>query len=233
VTLAAQYITLSTASPRLQVRALRGETPPVPTGGFGGWQLVPRPRRKALTQWGGIDPFQQQLSLILDGVRGNQSVEEDCLALEQMAQPAGPRLNPPLVTVLGVVPHPELVYVIGDGSGGAGLAWDANPIYSRSGYRIQQKVTVTLLEYVAADRVATGSAAQRAREAAAGQSSQAAAAAGGAAPAVGSYTIRSGATLTAVAARLLGSASRWTEIAQLNGLDDPYRLTVGAQVKLP
>jgi len=233
VTLAAQYITLISTDPPVAVRALRGDTPPVPVGGFGGWSLVARPRRKSLTQWQGIDPFQLQLSLVLDGVRGDRSVEADCLTLEQMAQPVGPRLAPPVVTVVGVVPHPELDYVIGDGNAGGGLSWDAAPIYSRSGYRIQQKVTVTLLEYVAADRVAATPAAARARQASAASSASAAAAAGGKAPAARAYTVRSGDTLTSIAARLLGSASRWTELATLNGVADPYTLVIGGQVKLP
>jgi LysM repeat protein len=231
--IAAQYVTVLCTNPPLRVRALRGNVAPIPAGGFGGWQLVARPRRKALTQWGGIDPFQLQLSIILDGVRGNQSVEPDCLALEQMAQPIGPRLDPPTVTVVGVVPHPELDYVIGDGNGGSGLAWDAAPLYSASGYRIRQEVTLTLVEYVAADRVGGTSPAARARAQAVSTSAAAAAAAGGVAPAARVYTIKAGDTLTGIAARVLGSATRWTELAQLNGLEDPYRLPVGATVRLP
>lgn len=231
--LAAQQITIFSTNPPLRVRGLRGNTAPIPSGGFGGWSLVARPRRKALTQWGGIDPFQLVFSIILDGVRTDQSVEADCLALEQMAQPIGPRLDPPIVNIIGVVPHPELDYVIGDGNAGGGLAWDASPIYSASGYRIRQEVTITLVEYVAADRVGGTSPAARARAQATSASASSAAAAGGLAPAARGYTIKAGDTLTSIAARVLGSAALWTELAQLNGLEDPYRLPVGATVKLP
>lgn len=48
-----------------------------------------------------------------------------------------------------------------------------------------------------------------------------------------SYTIRSGDTLSAVAARELGSAERWSEIAALNPRLDPARLSVGAVIALP
>lgn len=233
MTLAAQYITLQTSSPPLIVRALRGSTPPVAVGGFGGWQLITRPRRVALTQWAGVDPFQMQLSLILDGVHDDSSIEADCVALEQMAQPAGLRLPPPIVTVTGVVPHPELAYVIGDGSADGGLAWDANPIYSRSGYRVQQQVTVRLIEFVDADLVASTGAAQQARQAAGLQSAAAAAAAGGTTAPAPTYTVKAGDTLLSIAAAQLGSAARWTEIAQLNTIADPYTLTPGQVIRLP
>jgi nucleoid-associated protein YgaU len=226
-------ITLVSRQPALQVRALRGNTPPVPVGGFGGWQLVARPRRKSLTRWTGIEPFKQQLSIILDGVTTDTTVEPACLALERMAQPAAELADPPLVKVVGAVPHPELTYVIGDGSGGDGLAWDANPIYSPSGYRIRQEVVITLLEYVPDDRVAAQPAAAQARQQAAAASSKAASAAGGTTPAARTYTVKSGDSLTSIAARQLGAASRWLEIAQLNGLHDPYTLTVGQQLRMP
>lgn len=228
-----QMITIvSRQQPSIQVRGLRGTTAPTPGGGFGGWKLVARPRRKSLTQWQGIDPFQQQLSLIFDGVTDDSSVEPSCIALERLAQPPAQRTAPPTVKVLGVIPHPELVYVIGDGNGGPGLAW-GDSIYSRSGYRIRQEVVVTLLEYVADDRVAAQPAATRAREKGAAQSAGAAAGAGGHTAAAHTTTVKAGDTLTAIAARQLGAAARWTEIAQLNGLHDPYQLAVGQKLRMP
>ncbi len=47
------------------------------------------------------------------------------------------------------------------------------------------------------------------------------------------YTVRSGDTLSAIAARELGSAERWNEIAALNPRLDPTRLSVGAVLALP
>jgi LysM repeat protein len=227
-----QTILLVSQQPPITVRGLRGNTPPTPAAGTGGWQLVPRPRRKSLTQWKGIDPFQQQFSLIFDGLANDQSVEPSCLALEQMARPPAEQTPPPIVRVVGVVPHPELDYVIGDGNGGPGLAW-GDVLYSPSGYRIRQEVTVTLLEYVADDRVASVPAAARARQQTAAQAAAAAATAGGHPAKTHSYTVKSGDTLTSIAASQLGAASRWTEIAQLNGLHDPYTITVGQKLRMP
>jgi hypothetical protein len=227
----AQMITLVSVQPPITVRGLRGNTAPVPAAGFGGWQLVARPRRKSLTRWKGIDPFQQQFSIIFDGVPDNVSVEPACLALERMAQPVGHRAAPPPVRVIGVVPHPELAYVIGDGNGGPGLAW-GDVIYSPSGFRIRQEVVITLLEHVGDDRVSAGAAAAQARQTASARSTSAAAAGGGTSR-TGTATVKAGDSLLSIAARDLGSATQWTEIAQLNGLVDPYTLTVGQKLRMP
>jgi nucleoid-associated protein YgaU len=48
-----------------------------------------------------------------------------------------------------------------------------------------------------------------------------------------SYSVRRGDTLSAIAARELGSAERWSEIAALNPRVDPARLSVGAVLQLP
>ena len=47
------------------------------------------------------------------------------------------------------------------------------------------------------------------------------------------YTVRKGDTLSAIAARLLGKSSRWTEIAKLNAVRNPNNLKVGQVLKLP
>jgi LysM repeat protein len=46
-------------------------------------------------------------------------------------------------------------------------------------------------------------------------------------------TVRRGDTLSAIAARYLGRASRWPEIARLNGVRDPRMLRVGQVLRLP
>lgn len=49
----------------------------------------------------------------------------------------------------------------------------------------------------------------------------------------GTYTVASGDSLSLIAGRVLGSTDRWPELAALNGLIDPYTLTVGQRLALP
>ncbi len=52
-------------------------------------------------------------------------------------------------------------------------------------------------------------------------------------PPTGTYTIRHGDTLMAIAANFYGNASQWSVIAQGNPKADPRRLRVGQVIKLP
>jgi len=54
-----------------------------------------------------------------------------------------------------------------------------------------------------------------------------------AAAAPGTYTIKSGDTLSGIATRLYNNEARWVEIAQANPLVDPTRLKVGQVLRLP
>lgn len=47
------------------------------------------------------------------------------------------------------------------------------------------------------------------------------------------YTVRKGDTLSAIAQRELGAASRWPEIAELNSLLDPDLIYPGQELRLP
>lgn len=47
------------------------------------------------------------------------------------------------------------------------------------------------------------------------------------------HTVVAGQTASHVAAQLLGDPTRWREIAEANGIDDPFRLAPGASVVAP
>jgi LysM repeat protein len=47
------------------------------------------------------------------------------------------------------------------------------------------------------------------------------------------HVVKSGETLSEIARRELGSATRANDIAQLNGIDDPTKLKAGTTLKLP
>lgn len=224
-----QFITLSSAHPPLRVTALRGQTAPAPTGGFGGWQKVARPLRTSLTQWNGSDPFEQQFSLMLDGVRDDSSIEDACDALEQMATPPSSGAEPPVIRVDGAVLHPEYEWIV------SALDWDPSPIWSRRGHRIRQEVTITLTKYIADDVLAQMPAAERKRREATSAAAAAARKAGSSrqAPQSKLYVVKAGDTLSKIAAAVLGSYKRWHELSDLNGIRDPKAITVGQKLRLP
>lgn len=49
----------------------------------------------------------------------------------------------------------------------------------------------------------------------------------------GTYKVKPGDTLGAIAQRLFGDMSRWREIAKANGIVDPEKLRVGQELKIP
>lgn len=209
----AQYVTLVGGG--TSVRVLRGHTPASVTGGYGGWTQVPRPRRKALTQWDGGAVYEVTFSVLFDGIfDGSGSVEDDIAKLEKLARSPGPGVEPPVVTVDAGIPHANLKWVIED------LQWEPNPEYNPKGDRIRHECTIVLLEHVA------GSVGAKAQQRALRQVNSTST--------TGStYTVRPGDTLQSIAASQLGDSSRWTEIADLNAIRDPRNLTPGQTLRLP
>ena len=50
---------------------------------------------------------------------------------------------------------------------------------------------------------------------------------------IADYTVRGGDSLSEIADSQLGDGSRWSEIAELNGIEDPYNVAVGQVLKMP
>lgn len=210
----AQFVTL--AGGGTSVRVLRGQTPASVTGGYGGWTQVPRPRRKALTQWDGAAPYEVTFSVLFDGIfDGSGSVESDIAKLERLARSPAAGVAPPVVAVDAGIPHADRSWVIED------LQWDPNPVYNAKGDRIRHECTIVLLEHVGGG---VGSKAQdRARAATRAPSTTPGA----------TYTVRAGDTLQSIAAAQLGDASRWAELADINLIRDPRNIAAGQLLRLP
>jgi hypothetical protein len=228
-----QQITLVSDSPSIRVTGIRGADPPTVTGGYGGWQKISRPRRKGLTAWQGIDPLEMRLPLLFDGYP-DASVELPCGRLEQLAGIArtkvGNTSEPPILRVIGAVPARTPDWVVET------LEWIDPVIWSEDGYRLRQGAVVTLLEYVADDRLLSMDAAEQARHDALAAAEQAArqAGVGGVPPAHRKhYTVRQGDTLASIASEQLGDYRRWPEISDLNDIRDPRRVRVGQVLRLP
>jgi LysM repeat protein len=209
--------TIRTTDGRRSVTAELGPQVPAVSGGRGGWAEVQRPRRPAAIEWQGAGLRQATVQLFLDGFASNRAITGSLSALEAMA-PTGATSEPPTVTVTGAWPVPGgVTWVIQD------LAVSDQVLRASDGRPVRAMVTVSLLEHREPELVVRSTAAKRA------QSKQSTT------PRAGSrtYTVRSGDTLAGIAAAELGSAKRWQEIATLNGIRDPNRLTVGQKLRMP
>lgn len=115
------------------------------SGGVGGWATLDRPRRTAAVTWTGTPAQTYTLPLLLDGMDLGPGldfpIESQCNQL--LAWGRGSVTNtPPVLQVTGLVIVPDTSrWVLQD------LSWGGKE-RDRLGRRVQQYVTVTLLEYV-------------------------------------------------------------------------------------
>lgn len=230
-------------NPSLRLTALLGDTRPNIEQGYGGWEEVTRPRRAPLTTWRGQPSLHLSLPLLLDGFADNVSVEPQLGVVEKLASTrltkAG-NADPPHVHIQARgnhVPYQELTWVVND------IQW-GDALMDGRGNRTRQAFTLMLVQFIEDVQVQDLSAANRRRDKAAqkkpkpGASTHRVVAKQGtkrvaAAPHSTGTTVYDGEDLVRIAARELGDASRWVEIAKLNGLRDPRAITRGQVIRLP
>lgn len=202
-----------------------GSFGPASNGSSGGWQIIDRPRQKALTQWMDSSPMQLDLTLIIDGAGG--SIEPQCSLVFEWQYPKHGQQQPPVLAITGPVDAKarSLYWVIYT------VKFDLDKVIRNpsSGARTQQNLTLSLYEYVPA----TASVLTHLSPARIAHSTLAA-------QGVGitrrSYTVKSGDTLATIAARVLGDFSLWPQLAAINKIRDPRsatELAVGRKLLLP
>lgn len=220
------HVTLRSSDPPMLVDCLLGDTMPDYAGGYGGWDEVARPKRSPIASWTGIPARRLSLDLIVDGFATGRWVEGDIAQIEAAARggqgraPALVRIDAPGASVPGV----DVRWRIDT------LTW-ASVEVDAGGARTRARFTLGLLEAVQDPALATRNAANARRALA---RATAAATASHATP----YIVRTGDTLSSIAARKLGKSSRWREIATLNRTAkhprrDPKDVRVGETLKLP
>lgn len=197
-----------------------------PVAAVGGWSQTEHPRGNATVEWQGRPLGSVAFPLLLQarrpGASGLQpdrlgSVERDVATLVGWGRPVPP-LNEPPVLRLDYGPGETGLYVLQSLSPTGQERRRASDLA-----RWLVELDVELLEWREPTLVVSPAARVAARPTPAGT----------ARPSGRTYTVRAGDTLNAIAARLLGSASRWQELARLNGLRDPRRLRVGQVLRLP
>lgn len=112
------------------------------SGGIGGWEQRQRPRRPTMLSWTGTPGVVWQLPVLL-GPDADSSIEPDCRLLQSWGVPGKDDDQPPTLLVdapAGRAPD-GAKWVLQD------LEWGEQTRNDR-GRRIQQEVTLTLLEYV-------------------------------------------------------------------------------------
>jgi hypothetical protein len=238
------WVVVWSDDPPATIVARLGADRPDVSSGYGGWEEVARPRRSTVTTWQGQPARRMTLAILLDKFVADASIEDDIRRLERMALPRTGG-EPPTVRVEAKgshVPYNDLTWVIDT------LAW-GDAIMNASGNRVRQAATLTLLEYVSDDVIAA-----RTRRSPAQRRRAKARAASGAnrkknarekrKPAGRNRRSRStglraapvefaGDDLMSIAARELGDARRWHEIAELNGIRDPRAIAIGQVLRLP
>lgn len=198
-------------------------------GGVGGWEEVPNVKRPASTEYMGQPLRGLQIPLLFDGWRTQTDVEEPCRILEVWGRiPPGRREPAVLQVVYGT--YTALRWVVQD------LDWDEEAeLRNRQGRRLRAAVSLTLLEH--RDAAIALTPIQRVAPAPSRPSSPGK-------PSTGAPVRPSGRVyvvkvsdrkqgLSGIALRELGKASRWPEIARLNKLRDPNRITPGQRLRLP
>ena len=237
----AGYVRITSKDPPLAVTARLGADRPSVDSGYGGWAEVERPRRSPLTTYKAPPGLHLTLPLLLDGWSSGRSVERDLARIERMAKPGSANADPPKVKIAttgSAVPYQGRTWVI------ASIDW-GDALMNANGNRVRQAFTLYLFEYVEDVHLTEKSAARRRRASAAAKKTKSGAAAkritakrsSKAKPkrtrASDDDDFGAGEDLLAIAARELGDADRWREIAELNGLRDPRAIAPGQTLRMP
>ena len=234
-TLPVGFVRIVSTDPPITVQARLGPDRPDVSAGYGGWVEVARPRRKPLSIWVGSPALRMNLSILLDAFTAGASIERQVAQLERLATPSAADGNPARLRISGRgggIPHQDRVWVIDS------IPW-GDALVNRNGDRARQQATLSLMEFVAEARISPAKA-QAAKKTKPGASSKRVVAARKKPAAAHSLLAAgddpdfgAGDDLLSIAARELGDADRWVEIAQLNGLRDPRAIRPGQVIRLP
>jgi hypothetical protein len=235
------FVTLICSSPEVTLKLRLSEERPTVTAGYGGWEEVERPRRVGVVTWKGSPVRRLTLGVIFYHPNNGTLVENEISRLESLARPREGG-TPPSIRIDAPgrhVPLQAVTWVID------AIDWgdaDMNP----GGNRTKQHATVSLIEYLSDQLVEEDAPANKRRARSArksgknrkrgakakrhpakrGKKSKAARRAT-ASPAF------EGEHLASLAARELGDARRWREIAELNDIRDPRAVHIGQVLRLP
>jgi hypothetical protein len=222
------------SGPKIVLLLGLGPKPPRIITTTGGWQVTARPKEIGLTDWIGREGLKIEFDILIDHFKSQNGAagELQCRALERLAglDPSDP--DPPAMTVDGggAIPYDNKVWprhrwVIDD------LAEDPDFIERNDrGQRVRTRYDVTIAQYVRDSKLARLPAAHRRKKRK--KKEQQLIKVDPRNPKK-IHVIKGSETLEELAKRVYGSASHWTEIAEINGIRDPRSVRPGMVIKLP
>ena len=192
--------------------------------GVSGFQVLDRPRQTAAVFWYDRPLWELDIPLCLDstviyGTPG-ESVEAQCLTLENWQDRVPGFVQPPVLVLNGPIPGVERQWVVYTVAFGEAIR---DPL---AGFRTQQQVKVIFYEYqsplVSQTNTPTPAAA-----------AQQALTANTASQTYLIYQVKTGDTLAGIAATFLGTFNKWTIIAALNNIRTPNNISPGQIIQIP
>lgn len=236
-----KQFSITSSDPDIKFIADFGDGSPLVTDGYGGWQIMARPKDVGITEWIGRNPMAIEIPFIIDNWRDNpednpgEETEDMVGRLERLCG-IGTH-NPPPVCVVrgkGVIPHDNDIakgahkWVIED------VNWDrALDLRSGvSGRRLRCGGTITIRQYIRSDALDRLNAKSRARsKKKSGKKKH------GGAHKSSFYVVGDGDTLSRIAARddIYGDATQWHKIgdAQDPPIRDSRNIRVGQKLRIP
>jgi len=205
------------SSEGVQVKMLRGDGAPKMTGGGGGWSTVARPRRTALTQWTGRDPYRMDVPILFDGWHDRRSVEKDIARLNRM-QMGHDYDPPPTVHIEGAVPIKGAKWVIESIDWGDDVIWSGGGAARRAAtsgryWRLRQDAIVHLMQFQETTTIHITTV-----------------------KFIPNYyeVMKQGETLKSIAKAMYGNGNKWKDIQKANPkIRDPNKIKVHTKLRIP
>lgn len=214
-------------NPRIVLESDLGPELPQQTAGTGGWNEIPRPRKVSVTEWGGVTPLKASLQVMFDGYTIDHPATDWINRLTADFCPDGRAMRePPAFRVLGAWPISGTLAWVNNG-----VTWNDYERRLSDGAMLRVVITLDLIQLVGGDVAIRSTTPTKQWESSHKPSSASAPKPSARQPRY--HTVRSGETLSRIAQTELGNWRRWTEIASLNHLRDPNKLTVGQRLRLP
>lgn len=195
--------------PKVDISVQMGDGPATPNAGVAGWEVIDRVEGESITDRGPVQPFTQDVPVLLDGYSKGNSVQRQ---LDELLSLGGEEAA--VFRAFGPIHRSGIHYVYG------GEPEFGEVIRDDDGTLLRQRLTLPLMKYVRPDLLR-----KRKRG---GQRSGV-----GRAQAL-THTVISGETLARIAHKELDNWKRWREIGDLNGIRDPFaKLQPGRVLRLP